>query len=74
MKCDLLTHAQSKIDFAFPLRGIKHEHSKRSDDLTSKTEKAFVQATKLGWQARCTVQKMNKKAMMHTRCTYDGLK
>lgn len=25
LKCDLLTHAQSKIDFAFPLRGIKYE-------------------------------------------------
>lgn len=47
LKCDLLTHAQSKIDFAFPMRGIKYEHSKPSDDLTNKTKRAFVHASKI---------------------------
>ncbi len=45
LKCDLLTHAQSKIDFAFPLRGIKYELSKPSDDLTNKT--AFCLCNKI---------------------------
>lgn len=38
LKCDLLTHSESKIDFAFPLCGIKYEHSMPSDDLTNKNE------------------------------------
>lgn len=42
LKCDLLTHAQSEIDFAFPLHVMKYEQSEPSDDLTNETKKLFL--------------------------------